>query len=552
VLAPGTVVDGKYAVEGVIGEGGMGIVYLARDIHAETKVVLKAILSEYAHRKDFRERILAEGRALSRIDHPNVVRLNAIVVSPEGMYLVMQFIEGESLAALIARHVAARRPLPVDEALRLFRQIVEGVGAAHREGIIHRDLKPANILIRARDGSVKVTDFGISKEEQAAREGRGNTKGVIGSVLYMAPEQCMGSPHVDKRLDIYALGIILFELFAGRVPFEAPSDFEVMTMHVKEPLPRICAVRPGVPLFFDDFLARACAKTPEARFSSCDEMVAELDRWRTAAGDTGIAAPYGPGQLPAHSAPSGPAARQTTIPQGPLMPIEARAATHRVLSDSRSAQGTGKAGRKSNLAIAAVIVIGAACGLGLAAAIARLGDGKPARTKAPPATSTSVPILPPSAFAAAGPDPLSKLAGAWKSDSGRLYDAVWTGEYLEFRIRDVSQFPGQGYTSGEARFVLQPIPNETTRFGVHDQIRPFAPDGTSYDLPRAQASCRLIWSDVGGRPLVAEVDGERLRVHMAKVEPTAAMFEMQGQKVVGCKGLATARATEMESVLVRK
>src|SRR3954469_2900230 len=227
-LASGAVVDGKYRIEKVLGEGGMGVVYLAKDVHTETPVVVKSIRAEFADNPEFRARTLAEGRALARIDHPNVVRLNAVVVESVALYLIMQFIDGEPLDRMIERHVAERRAIPLGEALSIFRMILLGVGAAHAEGLIHRDLKPANVLIRKKDGVAKVTDFGIAKGEEDAKAGRGVTKGIIGSIAYMAPEQVRGQKDLDKRVDVYALGILLYELLMGRVPFEAASDYELM------------------------------------------------------------------------------------------------------------------------------------------------------------------------------------------------------------------------------------------------------------------------------------------------------------------------------------
>ncbi|PIE05312.1 MAG: hypothetical protein CSA75_05395 [Sorangium cellulosum] len=196
-LAKGSVVDGKYSIESVIGEGGMGVVYLANDINTGVPIVVKAIRTEYCHRPEFRDRILAEGRALATIDHNNVVRLNAVVVEPDAMYLIMQFIEGESLDKTVQRYVQQQTPMPVDLVLKIFHQVLDGVGAAHDAGVIHRDLKPANILIRQRDAVAKVTDFGIAKAEEDAQAGRGQTKGIIGSLLYMAPEQIEGRRDLD-------------------------------------------------------------------------------------------------------------------------------------------------------------------------------------------------------------------------------------------------------------------------------------------------------------------------------------------------------------------
>jgi serine/threonine-protein kinase len=276
-LAAGTVVDGKYRIERVLGEGGMGVVYLAQDVHTDMPVVVKAIRAEFAHDPEFRARTLAEGRALARIDHPNVVRLNAVVVDPSALYLVMQFIDGEPLDAMIERYVTAHARVPIDLALSIFRMVLRGVGAAHAEGLIHRDLKPANILVRKKDGVAKVTDFGIAKGEEDAKAGRGVTKGIIGSVAYMAPEQVRGRRDLDKRVDIYSLGIVLFELLIGRTPFEAPSDFELMRMHTETPMPSARALRSDISAEIDGVIRRACAKERDHRFANTEEFLAAID-----------------------------------------------------------------------------------------------------------------------------------------------------------------------------------------------------------------------------------------------------------------------------------
>ena len=275
-LTTGHIVDGKYSIDSILGEGGMGVVYLATDIHTNVPVVVKAIRSEYAHREEFRNRILAEGRALARIDHQNVVRLNAVVVEPDGLFLVMQYIDGESLDKTISRYVAQQTPMPVPLVLKIFHQVLDGVGAAHAEGVIHRDLKPANILIRRRDAVAKVTDFGIAKAEEDIQAGRGQTKGIIGSLLYMAPEQIKGLRDLDNRVDIYGLGILLYEMLVGRVPFDAPSEFEIMKLHLEAEIPLISRMRSDVPAYLDTAIHRACAKNREDRFTTTAEMAAAL------------------------------------------------------------------------------------------------------------------------------------------------------------------------------------------------------------------------------------------------------------------------------------
>lgn len=274
--APGMMIDGKYAVERVLGEGAMGIVYLAHDVVTETKVVVKSIRAEYADNPEFRARAIEEGRVLARIDHPNVVRLNAVVVEGGQLYLIMQYIEGNSLDRLIEGYRAQGKMVPLDEAVRIFRMMVQGVAAAHHEGVIHRDLKPANLLVRAKDGVIKVSDFGIAKTGDAIRTGRQRTVGVVGSPAYMAPEQRTGAQDLDRRADIYSLGIVFFEVLVGELPFVAATEEELYRLHSAAVLPSVRTKRPELPPSLDAILARACAKDRHDRFSTCEELDAAL------------------------------------------------------------------------------------------------------------------------------------------------------------------------------------------------------------------------------------------------------------------------------------
>jgi serine/threonine-protein kinase len=543
-LPPGAVIDKKYAVERVLGGGGMGVVYLAKDILTETHVVLKAIRSAYAHRADYRDRILKEGRALARIDHPNVVRMNAIAVEDDALYLVMQFIEGESLDAIIDRHVAEKRLIPAPEALRIFRQIVEGVAAVHREGIIHRDLKPANVLVRARDGAIKVTDFGIAKEEEEAKQGRGKTRGVIGSLPYMAPEQCVRGARIDKRVDIYALGILLFELLTGRVPFDADAELEVMRMHTQDELPSVSALRKDLPQEIDAVLRKASAKKPDERFSSCEELLAALGR------AMGGEARGGSGGMAREAARAGAVTTAAAPIAAPPLREEARGGSPAMLRVSVMIAAAGAA------AVVGALVLGRTAEptqdsrRGVASASAR-AQGQSGPTASSAGTASAGPGAAGSG-AAVGAKRGTDLSGEWKSDSGRVYDVAWSNGAYEFRIRDAGQFPSQGYEIGEARFLLRPILEETDTFLVEDRIRPFPPEGTRYDPAKSRDSCVEVWTDVGGRPLRAQIDGDRLWVRMALLEPEASMFQREGSLVIGCKGLKSARASEVDSFLTRK
>jgi len=543
-LAEGALIDNKYRVERLLGEGGMGVVYLARDIHTQMPVVIKAIRTEYAHRQEFRDRILAEGRSLARIDHPNVVRLNAVVVEEKALVLVMQFIEGESLEQKVERHVKSRTPMPVDEVLRVFRQVLEGVEAAHREGVIHRDLKPANILIRARDGTAKVTDFGIAKAEEDAKAGRGQTRGIIGSLLYMAPEQITGRRDLDKRVDIYALGILLFELLVGRVPFDAPTEFEIMKLHLEAPIPNVHQMRADVPPFVDTLLQRACAKDREQRFSSAQEFLEALDRgvaqWR--APQTSV--------VPAH------------VVMPPMTGLQPRMVTSALATTAAAEVPIDQLlppPKRSWLVpalIAAVLSLGTAMG-GFALAwtsgwIGPRRHSRPSHSGVVPSQSSVVvpPTAPPRDAAVAPAHPLAALAGAWKSDTGREFDAVLSGNVLEFRIRKAEDFARQNYVEGEARFSLSVLPGESRTFAVEDKIRPTPPEGKTYD-PLSRPTCQEVWSSVDGKPLRAQYDGTRLTIDMVKIVPSIKMFEVQGSRVVGCKGLKGASASKIESTSTR-
>jgi serine/threonine-protein kinase len=512
----------------------------------------------------------------------------------------MQFIDGEPLDALIERHVAAHAPVPIALALSIFRMILRGVGAAHTEGLIHRDLKPANILVRKKDGVAKVTDFGIAKGEEDAKAGRGVTKGIIGSVAYMAPEQVRGRRDLDKRVDIYALGILFFELLIGRTPFDAPSDFEVMRMHAEAPMPSMVALRPDVPAELDDVVRRACAKDRDHRFANTDEFLAALDappKARTLP-LTAVAMPgtvAGTGTLagdPAIPIP-GPIARPAGTELGYFHPPAGHGATDEG-SALPSAPGPVRGDRRS-LPLLFLGIAGAvsAAGAGVywfaasdeggassstsatamhpnppssataaapsnhvstpaAGANAPSTAAMPATASAQPAGSTGatggVPT-PPGATNAAG---LAALAGPWRSTSNRDYLAVLTnGGTLEFRIQQPAQHPRQGYETGDIRFELTPVTKADDAFAVQDHIRPTPPAGSEYD-PRSRDSCIGTWTSVKGRPLTATIDPHgTLVVDLVQIRTGTDKFKVEAHRVVACGDLAAAPAEIIESRLSR-
>jgi serine/threonine protein kinase len=557
-LPRGTMVDGKYAVDRVLGSGGMGVVYLARDVHTGIEVVLKAIRPTLAHRADIRQRVIAEGRALGQIDHPNVVHLKSVVQDHNGLFLVMPYIDGESLDKTLRRYKSDGKHMPFAEALRLFRMTLAGVAAAHDEGVIHRDLKPANVLLRKKDGVAKVTDFGIAKAEVEARAGGGQTKGVIGSLWYMSPEQVQGRRDLDKRVDIYSLGILFFELCTGHVPFRGESSYDIMKAHVEEPFPSVRAERSDVPAWLDPVLTKACAKDREDRYPTCEAFRVALDEAEAGArlepppltaapkptrSTTAVAA-QDPADTPGATSPG----TSVTGEHGPKRAPRARAAP--------------------TIAILGFVLV--AGGLGLAYFISGAGQRtRPHLREVSPWATTSGaavggtghPVLQPSAAPSATPvttpasgeDALAKLAGGWRSENGLDVDAVVSGDRLELRIVDPAQAAPQDYIAGEARFVLSPIPNETATFAVEDKVRPKPPALSKFDSQKARTTCQENYTEASGRPLRATFDGTRLTVELAKIEPTQANFTRGPDKdIVGCVGLRKLTATIVKSTLTRR
>ncbi|NUP04724.1 MAG: protein kinase [Polyangiaceae bacterium] len=521
-LPRGTIIDNKYAILRVLGEGGMGIVYLAEDVHTGVEVVLKAVRPELAHRKDVVSRTLAEGRTLARIDHPNVVHLNAIVADASGLWLVMQYIQGESLDQTIKRYKDQGRAVSFTIAVDIFRQVLQGVAAAHREGIIHRDLKPGNVLVRQKDGVAKVTDFGIAKPEEQARVGQGNTKGVIGSLWYMSPEQVQGRRDLDKRVDIYALGIMLFELLTSRVPFNAESSYEIMRLHVEEPLPKVVRSRADVQPWVDEILARACAKKREDRFSSCEEFLATIDGHLALATRSGAHPVVGVNRA---------------LEDANVAPTESGASTgprSTMVDEPRSRWWM------LIIAIVAIATVGGAYGA-YRYAIYQPPKKKPKAAATAEPSADALPNEPAtsSTSAQAAPvDPFTSLPGKWRSEAGTDFEAVLVGDRVEFRVVDPAQLKPADYVKDEPRFTLKRGSDPNT-FLVEEKMRPQAK--IPFD-PRSRATCQEIWTAVDGKPLVATFSGTDLAIDFAKISVAQSNLTIENGKIVGCSQLrGTAR-----------
>ncbi len=553
-LPIGTLIDKKYAVVRVLGEGGMGVVYLARDIHTGLDVVVKAVRSELAHRNDVRQRTLAEGRALAQIDHPNVVHLRSVVVDGPNLWLVMQYIDGESLDKTLAGYVARGESMPLEEALGVLRQVAAGVGAAHEEGVIHRDLKPANVLIRKKDRVAKVTDFGIAKV--ASEQPREQTKGIIGSLWYMSPEQVTGRRDLDRRVDIYALGIVLYQLLVGHVPFDAQSDYEIMRLHAEAPMPFVKAARPDILPEVDALIQKACAKDRALRFQTCGELITAIDRVLDRPARTVTLND----PLPPLAAISGehPAARSEALPAPATATAEVTGQVGAATTTSGAAVAAkGKrSGGKWIAAVVTLLVLGGGAAIvvtqGLIPGVGPYPPRKPTTTKPDPAKRDGGAPAPTAATSAApARSPLEQLAGAWVINGKDLEAVLTPGEMLEFRVKTPAQFAPQDYEAGEARFVLRATA-EANVYNVEDRLRPFPPQGMSFS-PASRNSCQEAWTSVEGAPLKARFDGKRLTIDLAKIEPkTEANFTVEGGKTVtGCRALKEASAGRLVNSAAR-
>jgi eukaryotic-like serine/threonine-protein kinase len=264
----GTVLSGRYRLEAKLGSGGMSTVYLARDTTLDRPVAVKVMHREMSEQADQLERFRQEARAVAKLSHPNVVAV--IDAGEDGgyPYIVFEYVEGETLKTRINRIGA----LDTQGALAYAIEIARALTVAHARKMIHRDIKPQNVMIDA-EGRAKLTDFGISR--QLEQDGMTATGRVLGTTDYVAPEQAMGRG-ADQRSDIYALGVVLFEMLTGSVPFEADSQVGVAMKHVNEELPDVQAERPELSAATALVVERATAKDPTQRYADVGQMIDDL------------------------------------------------------------------------------------------------------------------------------------------------------------------------------------------------------------------------------------------------------------------------------------
>ena len=259
---------GSYRIERQLGRGGMGEVYLAVHPGIGARVAIKVLAQGSQHA----ERFFDEARAVNLIRHPRIASVHDFATLGDGRpYIVMELCEGAPLSALLARG-----RLPIGTLVGLLCEVLAAAGAAHAKGIVHRDLKPENVFV-LRDGHVKVLDFGIAKlTPEDGAPTRTSTGAILGTPAYLSPEQVQ-SRGTDARADLYAIGVMAFEALTGQVPFQAPSMFELMRMHVEAPPPRLRELRPEVPEALEEVVLRALAKQPDDRFATAAAMAEALE-----------------------------------------------------------------------------------------------------------------------------------------------------------------------------------------------------------------------------------------------------------------------------------
>jgi tetratricopeptide (TPR) repeat protein/predicted Ser/Thr protein kinase len=269
ILPPGLEIGKRYRVIRILGRGGMGTVYQVQDRQLDRQVALKLIRSEIGESAAVLERFKREIHLSSQVTHKNVLRVFDLGEAEGVPYLTMQYIEGDDLATLLKK----QKRLPVPRIVAIFRQICEGLGAAHEQGVVHRDLKPQNIMLDPQD-HVYLTDFGLAK--MLEQSGMTQTGAVIGTPYYMSPEQVKGE-QTGPRSDIYSLGIILYEMVTGAVPFTGKSVYEVMIQRVQRPPRPAREANPDLPGYLEKILDRCLAMDPEARYQSVPEILIDLD-----------------------------------------------------------------------------------------------------------------------------------------------------------------------------------------------------------------------------------------------------------------------------------
>ncbi|MEV4438722.1 protein kinase [Streptomyces sp. NPDC049577] len=317
VLGPGaTLAGGRYLIDTRLGSGGMAEVFRAYDAKLARIVALKAMRPGLSFDDGYPARFRREAQAMAAISHPHVVAVHDMGDEPVP-YIVMELVAGRSLADLLR----ARRALPVAQALGLASQVLAGLAVAHAHELVHRDIKPGNVLLTA-DGTAKVADFGIARAAAAAGTALTRTGQMIGTWHYMSPEQLQGRPDIDGRSDLYSVGVLLFQMLAGRLPFEADSGYAIGYLHLNAAPPTLASLGIEADPTVEAVLARALAKDPALRYPDAESMRKALqEAARTTRAQQPAFVPPRPSRPPLAMAPRDPLsrARRLLLAQAPCV-----------------------------------------------------------------------------------------------------------------------------------------------------------------------------------------------------------------------------------------
>lgn len=265
----GHILDNRYKILEEVGTGGMAVVYKAQDILLDRIVAVKILLAKYGDDHDFVVRFRQEAQAAAKLSHPNIVNIYDVGYDENVHYIVMEYVRGETLKEYIEKH----GHLPINTSIQITFDIGEALENAHKNGIVHCDIKPHNILV-TETGRIKVADFGIARAVNSSATNK-DDHAVLGSVHYFSPEQASGGP-VDERTDIYSLGVVMYEMMTGVVPFEGETAISVALQHVQDDIPLPTKYNRRIPRLVEQCILKAMAKNPDDRFQSIAEMMSEL------------------------------------------------------------------------------------------------------------------------------------------------------------------------------------------------------------------------------------------------------------------------------------
>ncbi len=380
---------GQYDILDQLGQGGMATVYRARQRSIGRIVAVKVMPPYFVHEPTFMQRFEREVRVIAELQHPRVLPVYDYGQMEGLPYIVMAYMPGGTLADRIKQG-----PLPLDEIVRLVRQIAEGLDHAHRKGVIHRDFKPSNVLLDEH-GNAYLADFGIAKISEATVQLTGS--GVVGTPAYMAPEMATGDV-VTPAVDIYALGVTLFQMLTGRLPFRGETPLSVMMAHASEPVPDVRELRPELPIGVSAVVMRALAKNPAERYPTAGDLAADLERAVqgqpvTEAPPTHPARPIAPTLIPSEAAPTPPPA-PPTAPVWQPAPPPAEVVAPYPQPPAEAKRGGCRWGLVATIG-AVVVVLLLICGGGflLLDGMALLSSATPTPLPPPPPTATAT--LPP-------------------------------------------------------------------------------------------------------------------------------------------------------------